>query len=73
MSVRRSFGRSVIRSLFWHFASGFRITAPAQSHFTDAVVYMEPTATPTPQITTPAQTHTTDTVMYMAETSKRPS
>ena len=47
--------------------------APAQSHFTDAVVYMEPTATPTPQITTPAQTHTTDTVMYMAETSKRPS
>ena len=63
MSVCPSVVRSVIRSLFWHFASGFRVTAPAQSHVTDAVVYM---ATPTPHNTTPAQTHTTDTVMYMA-------
>ena len=63
-SVGRSVGRSVVWSLcrsvpplrFWrfqHFASGFFITAPAQSYATDAVVY---TGLPTaPHITAPAK------------------
>ena len=43
-------------------ASGFRITAPAQLHVTDALVYTEPPTAPAPQITAPAQPHATDAV-----------
>ena len=57
---------SVPRLLFWHFANGFRITAPAQSHVTDALVYMAPPTAPAPHITAPAQPHATDAVVYTA-------
>ena len=43
-------------------ASGFRITAPAQSHVTDALVYTAPPTAPAPHITAPAQPHETDAV-----------
>ena len=43
-------------------ASGFRITAPAQSHVTDALVYTAPPTAPAPHITAPAQPHATDAV-----------
>ena len=59
----------VPRLLFRRFASSFCITAPAQSHAIDAVVYTlytAPTAAPAPHITAPAQTCATDTVMYTA-------
>ena len=62
-------GRLVPRLLFRRFASSFRVTAPAQSHATDAVVYTlytAPTAAHAPHITAPAQTRATDTVMYKA-------
>ena len=63
-SVGRSIGPSVGRSVrpaidFSAFASGFRITAPAQSHETDVVVYTGPPAAPAPHITAPAQPHAT--------------
>ena len=45
--------------------SGFRITAPARSHVTDALVYMAPPTAPAPHITAPAQLHATDAVIYM--------
>ena len=62
LSVRRSIRRSVRRSVrpaidFSAFASGFRITAPAQSHVTDVVVYTGPPTAPAPLITPPAQPH----------------
>ena len=43
-------------------ASDFRITAPAQSHVTDALVYTAPPTAPAPHITAPAQPHATDAV-----------
>ena len=43
-------------------ASGFRITAPAQSHVTDALVYTAPPTAPALHITAPAQPHATDAV-----------
>ena len=72
MSVHRSFGRSVIRSLFWHFASGFRVTAPAQSHETDVVMYTGPPAAPAPHITAPAQPHATMPVCVSGLVVNRP-
>ena len=68
VSVRRSVGPSVGPSVrrsvrpaidFLAFASGFCITAPAQSHETDVVVYTGPPAAPAPHITAPAQPHMT--------------
>ena len=64
MSVRRSVRRSVGRSVrpaidFSAFASGFCITAPAQLHETDVVVYTGPPTAPAPHITAPAQPHAT--------------
>ena len=44
--------------------SGFCITAPAQSHVTDALVYTAPPTAPAPHITAPAQPHATDAVVY---------
>ena len=56
----RSVGPSVRHAIdFSAFASGFRITAPAQSHETDVVVYTGPPAAPAPHITAPAQPHAT--------------
>ena len=49
LSVGLSIGLSVYHLLFRRFrrfASGFRITAPAQSHATDAVMYPAPSTAP---------------------------
>ena len=60
VSVGPSIGPSVRPAIdFSAFASGFRITAPAQSHETDVVVYTGPPAAPAPHITAPAQPHAT--------------
>ena len=59
--VGRSVGPSVGPSHMYS-ASGFRITAPAQSHVTDALVYTAPLTAPAPHITAPAQPHATDAV-----------
>ena len=48
---------------FSAFASGFRITAPAQLH---VVVYTAPPTAPAPHITAPAQPHATDAVVHTA-------
>ena len=60
--VCQSVGLSVCRSVppllfrrFWRFASGFCITAPAQWHVTDAVVYTALPTAPAHHITAPAQ------------------
>ena len=59
-SVGQYVGRSVRHAIdFLAFASSFRITAPAQSHETDVVVYTGPPAAPAPHITAPAQPHAT--------------
>ena len=60
-SVRPLVGPSVGPSRHYS-ASGFCITAPAQSHVTDALVYMAPPTAPAPHITAPAQPHATDAV-----------
>ena len=54
MSVRPSVCPSVTR-FFRYFASGFCITAPAQLHVTDAVVYTASSNAPAHHITAPAQ------------------
>ena len=54
-SVCQSVGRSVPRLIFWHIASGFFITAPAQSHANDAIVYTGLSTAPALHITAPAQ------------------
>ena len=43
--------------------SSFGITAPAQSHVTDALVYTAPPTAPAPHITAPSQLHATDAVV----------
>ena len=63
MSVRRSVHN---HWLFRTFASGSRITAPAQLHATDAVMYTAPPTAPAHHITAPAQPHATNAVVYMA-------
>ena len=55
LSIGRSVGRSITPLLFRRFASGFRITAPAQSHATVAVMYTASPTAPALQITAPAQ------------------
>ena len=65
MSLCRSVGPSVGPSHMYS-ASGFRTTAPAQSHVTDALVYTAPPTAPAPHITAPAQPHATDAVVYTA-------
>ena len=65
-SVGRLVRRSVTHVLYerhMYSASGFRITAPAQLHVTDALVYTAPSTAPAPHITAPAQPHATDAVM----------
>ena len=61
-SISRCVVPSICRSVppllfrrFRHFASSFRITAPAQSHVTDAAVYTLLLTAPAHHITTPAQ------------------
>ena len=54
-SVCQSVGRSVPRLIFWRIASGFFITAPAQSHANDAIVYTGLSTAPALHITAPAQ------------------
>ena len=55
LSVGWSVGPAFAFLAFWHFASGFFITAPAQLFVTDAVVYMGPPTAPAFHITAPAQ------------------
>ena len=71
MSVCRSVGLSVCWSVgpafaFWHFASSFCITAPAQLHATDAVMCTAPPTAPAHHITAPAQPQATDGFVYTA-------
>ena len=46
-----------------YFASGFGIPTPAQSHVTDALLYMAPPKFPTSHIAAPAQMNATDAVV----------
>ena len=55
MSVRPYVRMSVTRFFFRYFASGFCISAPAQLHVTDAVVYTASSNAPAHHITAPAQ------------------
>ena len=52
--VGLSVGRSVPHLLFWQFASSLRITAPAQPHATEVVVYTAPHSAPALPPTAPA-------------------
>ena len=66
MSVHPSVRNHLLFRRFQSFASGSRITAPAQLHATDAVVYNAPPTVPVHHITAPAQPRATNAVVYTA-------